>query len=303
MTAGIDAEADGTPSVGNEPAAARAVWSVQWLTWQLCDSALPTGGFAHSNGLEASVAAGAVSAADPHFLAQFLKSCLANAVALQVPMLRAVWDTGAGGSEGLLKAWLQADALANAVITSHVARRASAAQGCALLRLACEALLCTGAHGDALTEFRKQLRLSQSANLSVQARPVAPSSLQQHSGAAAKSSGENLLVVWVWGHLAPAFGFVCLSAGIDAAAASRMFLYTVARDVLSAANRLSLIGPMQGARLLADISGYVDLLLLENASTAECIGLPLEQQVAQVDPVLELLQASHEQLYSRLFNS
>eukprot|EP00611_Tribonema_gayanum_P009257 TRINITY_DN1902_c0_g1_i4.p1 TRINITY_DN1902_c0_g1~~TRINITY_DN1902_c0_g1_i4.p1 ORF type:complete len:208 (-),score=9.45 TRINITY_DN1902_c0_g1_i4:777-1400(-) len=195
MTAGIDAEEAGTPSAGNESAAARAVWSVQWLTWQLCDSALPTGGFAHSNGLEASVAAGAVSVADSQSLAQFLKSCLANAVALQVPLLRAVWDTGAGGSEGLLDTWLQADALANAVITSHVARRASAAQGCALLRLACEALLCTGAHGDALTEFRRQLRLSQSANLSVQGRPFAPSSLQQHSGAAANSSGENLLVL------------------------------------------------------------------------------------------------------------
>jgi len=48
--------------------------TTDWLLWQLADSAFPSGGFAHSGGLEAAVQLGVVS--DPSSLEVFLQNAL-----------------------------------------------------------------------------------------------------------------------------------------------------------------------------------------------------------------------------------
>jgi urease accessory protein UreF len=135
-----------------------------------------------------------------------------------------------------------------------------------------------------------------------------------------------------------------------------MLLFVTARDMLSAATRLSLIGPMQAAQALAGLTAFIETLLASTTSTANSSTTSttssgssassgssgalaehdneqhtsgvhssgssdgVEQSsssssssgsscrssaavVWQVDPIQEILQGSHEKLYSRLFNS
>jgi urease accessory protein len=97
-----------------------------WTAWQLADSAFPTGGFAHSGGLEAAVQLGHVR--DPAGLDRFLEEALWQAGALTLPFVLAVLRAPERLAE--------LDARCDAATPAHVANRASRAQGRALLRAA-----------------------------------------------------------------------------------------------------------------------------------------------------------------------
>jgi urease accessory protein len=92
-----------------------------WLIWQLVDSALPTGGFAHSGGVEAAWQFGHLRA--PPHLAAFLRDALRQAAHGGVPFLNAVFADHPVDV---------ADAHLDAMLASHVANRASRLQGRAL---------------------------------------------------------------------------------------------------------------------------------------------------------------------------
>lgn len=100
--------------------------AADWLLWQLADSAFPTGGFAHSGGLEAAVQLGWVHGADE--VARFVSESLEQAGAFSLPLVGAAFDDPARVPE-----W---DALAEAALANPVANRASRAQGAALLATA-----------------------------------------------------------------------------------------------------------------------------------------------------------------------
>jgi urease accessory protein UreF len=147
-----------------------------------------------------------------------------------------------------------------------------------------------------------------------------------------------------------------MACTVDLSTAVRMLLFVTARDMLSAATRLSLIGPMQAAQALAGLTAFIETLLASTTSTgnssttgttssgssasSSSSSALFEQDseqltdsvhsshssdvveqsssnssssgsncrssaavVWQVDPIQEILQGSHEKLYSRLFNS
>jgi urease accessory protein len=113
-----------------------------WLLLQLADSALPTGGFAHSGGLEAAVQLGRVDG--PETLAQFVEEGTFSLATSALPFVSA--------------AHLRPQALAaldrrcDASLPGQVANRASRAQGQAWLR-ATEA-----AFGSAATPLCEEVR-------------------------------------------------------------------------------------------------------------------------------------------------
>lgn len=93
-----------------------------WLLWQLADSAFPTGGFAHSGGLEAACQHREVRT--PAEVEGYVRAALAQIGRGMLPFMLAAFDD----STSLPKM----DALCDSFITNHVANRASRLQGQAL---------------------------------------------------------------------------------------------------------------------------------------------------------------------------
>jgi len=166
-----------------------------WIVLQLADSAFPTGGFAHSAGLEACIQAGEVRGGTE--VERFAHELIDQLARGSLPLVGAVHDAPARLCE--------VDAFAVATLWSHVAARASRAQGRALLDVAARS-------------FKHQAL--------VDAR-------------AALARGE------LAGHLAPAYGFVTHALGVARDDALATFLHLGVRGVLSAAVRLGAIGPTE----------------------------------------------------------
>lgn len=98
----------------------------QALTWQVVDSAFPTGGFAHSLGLEAARQAGEVP--DRDALVGFVRNALLQVGYGVLPLVTAAFRDGRRLDE--------LDALTEAFLTNPVANRASRTQGRALVATA-----------------------------------------------------------------------------------------------------------------------------------------------------------------------
>jgi urease accessory protein len=99
-----------------------------------------------------------------------------------------------------------------------------------------------------------------------------------------------------FGHQAPIVGAACRVLGVPLDTAQQMFLFAVPRTILAAAVRLGVVGPYRAQRM------QFDSLELQRRVHAECADLTVEQ-ICQTAPVLDVLQSTHDRLYSRLFQS
>jgi len=108
---------------GRSRAAAPAAAPADFLVWQLIDSAFPTGGFAHSAGLEAAWQHGEVR--NRAELTAFAEASLRQAGQASLPLVGAAF-----AEPGKLSEF---DRLCDVFMTNHVANRASRAQGRAFL--------------------------------------------------------------------------------------------------------------------------------------------------------------------------
>ncbi|GMH22658.1 hypothetical protein Nepgr_024501 [Nepenthes gracilis] len=223
----------------------------QWNQWQLLDSILPTGGFAHSLGLEAAIQARIVNG--PQDLYKFVILVLENVGSLLLPFVHTM--TIAHNE----KTWHKLDRMLDAMLSNETARKASTAQGSALLRVAA-------------TVFTE----------------ITPLKLMRE-----RSVSSNSRMSF---HHAPIFGLVCGLLGFDLRTSQRAYVFIAMRDVLSAATRLSVIGPQAAAILQHQITPIAEEIL------NKWIDRNVED-ACQTAPVLDVIQGCHPYLFSKLFCS
>ncbi|KAJ4830238.1 hypothetical protein Tsubulata_040596 [Turnera subulata] len=125
----IDKGTEGsTTSTDTANISSTAGLSLQWSQWQLLDSLLPTGGFAHSYGIEAAIQARVILG--PDHLRTYLTHILDNTGSLLLPFVCSA------AMSPTLDAWKKLDTTLDATLTNEVSRKASITQGSALMRVA-----------------------------------------------------------------------------------------------------------------------------------------------------------------------
>ena len=183
--------------------------------------------------------------------------------------------------ENELDSWLldlhSIEAMCHVSLTNDVGRRASLNQGRCFLRIAKEAFQ---SHPKA-----KYIELlSFAINAGLHEDKLSPTSLR--------------------GHYSLIFGALCQLLGLSLPVTVRLYLRIVVRDVIMAASRLNIVGPLEGAKLQAELAPVMEeqcKLYLEKRHVKLSQHLP--DLPTQTWPIFEIIQSNHDLLYSRLFNS
>ena len=229
---------------------------VRWRFLQIADSAFPTGGFAHSSGLEAALHHGRAKTVEG--LDDYAREHLWNVGQASLPFVAAAFETPGD-------VWAL-DAHIDATLTSHVANRASRTQGRTFLAT-CARIF------------------DEPAVLALAAR-----------SRSSRSPADEPVRAKVAAHLAPVFGASLAALGATKDEALALHLYMALRTVASAAVRLGVVGPHEAQRLQQRHATTLDDVL------ARCAGLRPDD-AALVCPLLEIMGATHDRLYARLFQS
>ncbi|KAI9714782.1 MAG: hypothetical protein M1820_000071 [Bogoriella megaspora] len=259
----------------------------------LSDSSLPLGSFAFSNGLESFLAHNRTDRlrnnntgkASVHLFHPFLKLSLLNTASTTLPFLLAAYRDSSR-LESL-------DDIYDASIICTVARRASVAQGRALMGVWEKSLASAPGHSnqthvvEALRELAKRLR-------TLTKDPDDIPSAHAHFG--------------------PVFGVVAAALSIPDRETAYTFLLSHAKAVLSAGVRAGVLGPFASQAILAgqavfmrenqekEVQGMMGLRELIDYCITKEWNANVEDAGITV-PAIDLWQGRHELLYSRIFNS
>jgi urease accessory protein len=260
---------------------------------QLTDASLPTGGFAHSGGLEAAVQLGVVPVpvgprANPFIaeaaLVEFVEMAIISTAEQQTPFVLE----------------------AHEVMSRELAARATTDEGWSAS--AVDAVLTRVGHLDAkldallapVTPAHRASRL-QGSGLTRVAGCWLDSSVGDTGSAA---FGRAIFKRRSQGHAAVAMGLLAASLDLPAAAAVEALLYCQSRDILAAAIRLNVIGPLRATMVQVGLSGVaanVAAVHVEVPSGNE--ERKSTDSAAGTAPLLDTVHAVHDVLEMRLFQT
>jgi len=196
----------------------------QWLIWQLVDSAFPTGGFAHSAGLEAAWQNGEVK--NRRELISFVEAGLHQLGHAALPFVIAAHSEPERVEEF--------DDLCDAFTTNHVANRASRAQGKAFLT----AVQRVFTAGQASRRSSSGNSLGNEINMETGKMPVLR-----------------------FNHFACVFGAAMRRLDIPQEITARLFFFNNLRSVMAAAVRLNIVGPMEAQAMQHQLSSTAEEVL------------------------------------------
>ncbi|KAF3318001.1 hypothetical protein TWF173_008743 [Orbilia oligospora] len=241
-----------------------------WLL--LADSALPIGSFAFSSGLESYIShrnlrpAVSPKPTPRTELTRFLRLSLLSISTTTIPFITAAFKSPSSV--------LTLDDTFDATTTCEVARRASISQGRALCSVwdksFASSLLKVNPEGDGDDDNEGESKIP------IHYRPD---------------------------HFGPSWGYITRLSGLPNTKEALeqvvfVFLFNHVKALLSAAVRLSLIGPYVAQQILA--SEEVGRLVREAVERGGKIGV---EEAGQSVPTVDLWQGRHERLYTRIFNS
>lgn len=248
----------------------------------LSDSALPLGSFAFSSGLES-------------FLVHVHKSSPAQNIALFTDFLKLSLESLTGVTLPYVhEAWVHPSTLEDldsdldASTTCTVAKRASVAQGRALLTM-WQRSLKLHLSSPTLQQTQAHAALARFSDLVI-AVNVNDSTQSQHD---------------LWGnspsaHFAPLFGALAAMMGLPVQQTLYLYLLNHAKTLLSAAIRASILGPYQSQSVLASASlkSQIERLVSDQITHQRA-----PQDAGQHVPAMDIWSGRHELVYSRIFNS
>ncbi len=205
------------------------------------------------------------------FAAAFLPLSVSSYASTALPFVLAAHDAPARLPD--------LDDTLDAAIVCTVGRRASVAQGRALLsiweRCLAESMPSAEGEGDShpLVAFSRLVKASSSGKTGAETATVSA-------------------------HLAPLFGAVGFLAGLSRQQTAYVFMLSHIKALVSAAVRASIFGPYQAQKILASagVQALVDEAIRREWRT------PVDE-AGQSVPVMDLWIGRHEMLYSRIFNS
>ncbi|KAL9602569.1 MAG: hypothetical protein Q9219_001713 [cf. Caloplaca sp. 3 TL-2023] len=236
----------------------------------LSDSALPLGSFAFSSGLESYIAHHPSLAQPP--IQPFLSLALETLATSTLPYLLAAYRNPSQLED--------LDDTLDACILCHVAKRASAAQGKALL-----------------TVWERAFRGTVDAG-SAAAKALADISRASKTLPFGAGLGAEMASMRTVGHFGPIWAVVTQALGIPIRDSVYVFLLNHAKGVLSAAVRASVVGPYQAQAVLGNkgLKEEIEKLMQDNWEVEV-------EDAGQGIPAMDLWLGRHEMLYSRIFNS
>jgi urease accessory protein UreF len=317
--------------------------SSSWAAFLLADSALPTGSFAHSLGLEVTHQLGLLvrrASRDDSWndvdVAVFVQTAVQSTLQLAVPFivvssrqtrqLVSTLDQGVDWNrvgplaapspadqstlanaalDSFCSSWLELDAHAHAMLVSNgPACRASLDQGTNLLRWAIHVLNRTSQYLSG--GDHAEVNAASTNTLASLRAPLILSSIQ----AALDTSGGH------GGHVATVFGLVSCLLDLSDDDAAELFGYCVTRDAVSSAVRLNVLGPLAGQALLYHSSMQsVTRCAIDAALAAMAAELRNNTQYSATSaavavgaatgcaPILDVIHPCHDILATRLFRS
>ncbi|CZR60064.1 uncharacterized protein PAC_09959 [Phialocephala subalpina] len=232
----------------------------------LSDSALPLGSFAFSSGLESYLSHTRPRSSFPAFLDFSLSSYASTTLPFVLAAHRKPEDL------------IDLDDALDAAIMCTVGRRASVAQGRALLSIwdrSFSAALPVGAEGAVVESLREFAGLMKGTS------STASSDLPTASA-----------------HLGPLFGAIACILGMSLQQTAYVFMLSHVKALLSAAVRASIFGPYHAQKMLASVEVQEGIQRVVDQQWNTKV-----EDAGQSVPVIDLWIGRHEMLYSRIFNS